>query len=53
MFIFYNVITFSALIKTLINKRKTFLLTVFLSKQAVRDLINSVSRIIIRKISKN
>ncbi len=50
MFIFYNVIASSALIKTLMSKLKTFLLTVFLSKRAVRDLINSASRVIIRKI---
>ena len=32
---FYNVITFSALIKTLMSKSKTLLLTVLLSKRAV------------------
>ncbi len=35
MFMFYNVITSSASIKTLINKRKTFLLIILLSKRAV------------------
>ncbi len=47
MFIFYNVITSSALIKTLMNKSKTFLLTVLLSKRAIRDLTDSASRVII------
>ncbi len=32
---FHNVIAFSASIKTLINKRKTLLLTVLLSKRAI------------------
>ncbi len=35
MFMFYNVIAFLALIKTLMSKSKTFLLTVLLSKRAV------------------
>ncbi len=52
MFIFHNVIAFSASIKTLMNKRETLLLTVFLNRRAVRDLINSVSRVIIRKMNK-
>ncbi len=32
---FYNVIVFSALIKTLMSKRETFLLIMLLSKQAI------------------
>ncbi len=52
MFKFYNVIASLALIKALINKRKTLLLIMFLSKQAIRNLTNLVSRIIIKKISK-
>ncbi len=44
---FYNVITSSALIKTLISKSKTLLLIMILSKRAVRDLTNSASRVII------
>jgi len=43
---FYNVITFLASIKTSMNKNETFLLIIFLSKRAIRDLINSASRII-------
>ncbi len=35
MFMFYNIIIFLALIKTLISKRKTFLLIMLLSKRAV------------------
>ncbi len=50
---FYNVIAFSASIKALMSKNKIFLLIVLLSRQAVRDLINSVSRVIIRKINEN
>ncbi len=36
MFMFYNVITFLALIKTLINKSKTLLLIILLSKRAFK-----------------
>ncbi len=35
MFMFYNIITSLALIKTLISKSKTFLLIMLLSKRAV------------------
>ena len=35
MFMFYNVIAFLALIKILMSKRKTLLLTILLSKRAV------------------
>ena len=52
MFMFYNVIAFSALIKALISKRKTFLLTVLLSRRAVQDFTDSVSRAIIKKVNK-
>ncbi len=52
MFMFYDIITSLALIKILINKRKTLLLTVLLSKRAVRDLINLMSRVIMKKINK-
>ncbi len=53
MFMFYNVIASSVLIKTLMSKSETLLLIVLLSRRAVRDLINSVSRVIIRKINEN
>ncbi len=49
---FYNVIASLALIKALTNKRKTLLLTVLLSRRAVRDLTDLVSRVIMKKISK-
>ncbi len=52
MFMFHNVIASLALIKTLMNKRKILLLIMLLSKRAVRDLTNSVSRVIIRKMNK-
>ncbi len=52
MFMFYDVIASSASIKTLMSKRKTFLLIMFLSRRAIRDLTDSVSRVIIRKINK-
>ncbi len=53
MFMFHNVIASSALIKKSISKNKTFLLTVLLSRRAVRGLIDSVLRVIIRKIDEN
>ncbi len=46
MFMFHNVIAFSASVKTLMSRNKTFLLTVLLSRRAVRDLTNSASRVI-------
>ncbi len=52
MFIFYNVIASSASIKTLINKRETLLLMILLSRRAVRDLTDLMSRIIMKKMSK-
>ncbi len=52
MFMFHNVIASSALIKILTSKRKTLLLTVFLSRRVIRSLINSVSRVIMKKMSK-
>jgi len=35
MFMFHNVVIFSASVKTLMSKSKTFLLTVLLSKRAI------------------
>ncbi len=35
MFMFHNIIASLALIKTLVNKRKTFLLIIFLSKRVI------------------
>ncbi len=42
---FHNVIAFSASVKALMSKNKTFLLIMFLSRRAVRSLSDSASRV--------